>query len=68
MKIKHKTARVKGWNSRRYFAGRTTTLLVALVLVINARKLVHMEGNMWWSAAVGLVVRGGGGNLNFTLE
>ncbi|XP_026405397.1 phosphate transporter PHO1 homolog 8-like [Papaver somniferum] len=38
-KAKHKTTFFLG-----YFAGCTTALLVALVLVINARKLVHKEG------------------------
>ncbi|RZC72384.1 hypothetical protein C5167_035548 [Papaver somniferum] len=38
-KGKHKTTFLLG-----YFAGGTTALLVALVLVINARKLVNKEG------------------------
>ncbi|KAI3992823.1 hypothetical protein MKX01_008033 [Papaver californicum] len=39
-KGKHKTTFLLG-----YFAGCTTALLVALVLVINARKLVNKEGS-----------------------
>ncbi|KAI3910189.1 hypothetical protein MKW92_026725 [Papaver armeniacum] len=39
-KGKHKTTFLLG-----YFAGGTTALLVALVLVINARKLVNKEGS-----------------------
>ncbi|RZC80973.1 hypothetical protein C5167_043528 [Papaver somniferum] len=40
-KAKHKTTFFLG-----YFAGCTTALLVALVLVINARKLVNKEGRI----------------------